>query len=76
MTNPLQQLEQKLQAHQKRIADLEVKYAQLLEELKTLRAQLAEKNASRGTDKVAESSGYQSVFARWSDLAAPDKPVT
>jgi len=69
VTNPLQQLEQKLQAHQKRIADLEVKYAQLLEELKTLRAQLAEKNASRGTDKVAESSGYQPAFDRWPGAA-------
>lgn len=76
MINPLQQLEQKIQAQNKRIADLEVKYAQLLEDLKTLRAVLAEKNASRGTDKVAESSGYQPAFARWSDLAAPDKPIT
>jgi septal ring factor EnvC (AmiA/AmiB activator) len=74
--NPLQQLEQKLQSHQKRIVDLEAKYVQLLEDLKALRAVLAEKNASRGADKVAESSGYQPAFARWSDLAAPDKPVT
>ena len=74
--NPLQQLEQKIHAQNKRIADLETKYLALLEDLKALRAALAEKNASRGTDKVAESSGYQPTFARWSDLAAPDKPIT
>jgi hypothetical protein len=67
--SPLQQLEQKLQSHQKRIVDLEAKYAQLLEDLKALRTEFAEKNASRGTDKVAESSGYQPAFDRWPGAA-------
>lgn len=65
MTNPLQQLEQKLQTHQKRIADLEVKYAQLLEELKMLRAEVAKRAEPPTVVQSAVGAGYESRFERW-----------
>jgi len=63
MTSPLQQLEQKLQAHSKRIVDLEAKYAQLLEELKVVRALVAK------LSPIAPPTGYESRFDRWPGAA-------
>jgi predicted nucleic acid-binding Zn-ribbon protein len=66
MTNPLQQLEQKLQSHQKRIVDLEAKYAQLLEDLKTLREKMAFANPTSLVNKPTEQAHqYRPAFDRW-----------
>jgi hypothetical protein len=62
MTNPLQQLEQKLQAQAKRIGELEVKYAQLLEDLKALRGQMAKPLKS---DPATDVNTYRPAFDRW-----------
>jgi hypothetical protein len=63
MSDRFFQIEQKLAAANKRIADLETKYLALLEDLKTLRAELA----LRGTfdSPVIQSPGYQPAFDRW-----------
>jgi hypothetical protein len=60
----LGQIEQKLAAANKRIADLETKYLALLEDLKAVRAQLV---VPRGTvvPTWPPESGYQPAFDRW-----------
>jgi hypothetical protein len=64
--NPLQQLEQKLQSHQKRIIDLEAKYAQLLEDLKMLREKMAFANPTSLVNKPMEQAHqYRAAFDRW-----------
>ena len=62
-----QQLEQKLQAQNKRIGDLETKYLQLLEDLKTLRTAVA--GVIYPPPQPAQQNGktpeYVSQFDRW-----------
>lgn len=68
MTNPLQQLEQRLQAQNKRIGELEAKYLALLEDLKTLRMELAARAipavaSNPPADAIARE--YRAQFDHW-----------
>ena len=59
----LGQIEQKLAAANKRIADLETKYLALLEDLKAVRAEMAKRIGPLAAGAVG--STYQPAFDRW-----------
>lgn len=63
MSDRLQQLEQKLQAQNKRLGELEAKYLALLEDLKSVRAEMAKRGGPLPAGAV--SSTYQPAFDRW-----------
>lgn len=63
MSDRLSAVERQLTSANKRIADLETKYLALLEDLKTLRAEMTKRHGPLPAGAVG--STYQPAFDRW-----------